>query len=57
VGAGGGVSTRRDGEPLEEKMTGLVATLREQQAEAATLDAASLKWPSCSRIQLSGISG
>jgi len=29
-----------DGEPFEEKMTRLVATLREQQAEAARLDAA-----------------
>ncbi len=29
-----------DGEPFEEKMNRLVATLREQQAEAATLDAA-----------------
>jgi type I restriction enzyme M protein len=29
-----------DGEPFEEKMKRLTATLREQQAEAATLDAA-----------------
>ena len=29
-----------DGEPFEEKMNRLVATLREQQAEAANLDAA-----------------
>jgi type I restriction enzyme M protein len=29
-----------DGEPFDEKIRGLVATLREQQAEAATLDAA-----------------
>jgi type I restriction enzyme M protein len=29
-----------DGEPFEEKMQRLVATLREQQAEAAKLDAA-----------------
>ena len=29
-----------DGEPFEEKMARLVATLREQQAEAAKLDAA-----------------
>jgi type I restriction enzyme M protein len=29
-----------DGEPFEEKMKRLVATLREQQAEAAKLDAA-----------------
>ena len=29
-----------DGEPFEDKMTRLVATLREQQAEAAKLDAA-----------------
>jgi type I restriction enzyme M protein len=29
-----------DGEPFEEKMSRLVATLREQQAEAAGLDAA-----------------
>ena len=29
-----------DGEPFEEKMKRLTATLREQQAEAAKLDAA-----------------
>ena len=29
-----------DGEPFEEKMRRLAATLREQQAEAAKLDAA-----------------
>jgi type I restriction enzyme M protein len=29
-----------DGEPFEEKMSRLVAALREQQAEAAGLDAA-----------------
>lgn len=29
-----------DGEPFEEKMAGLVAQLREQQAEAAKFDAA-----------------
>ena len=29
-----------DSEPFEDKMTRLVATLREQQAEAAKLDAA-----------------
>lgn len=29
-----------DGEPFEEKMRRLVATLREQQAEAVKLDAA-----------------
>ena len=29
-----------DGEPFEDKMARLVATLREQQAEAVTLDAA-----------------
>ena len=29
-----------DGEPFEEKMQRLTATLREQQAEAAKLDAA-----------------
>ncbi len=33
-------ATRRDGEPLEEKMKRLTATLWEQQAEAAKLDAA-----------------
>ena len=32
-----------DGEPFEEKMARLVAQLREQQAEAAKLDAAIAK--------------
>jgi type I restriction enzyme M protein len=32
-----------DGEPFDEKMRRLTATLREQQAEAATLDAAIAK--------------
>ncbi len=36
-----GVAPRRDdGEPFEDKMTRLVAQLREQQAEAARLDKA-----------------
>jgi len=36
----GAVAQGGDGEPFEEKMKRLVATLREQQAEAAKLDAA-----------------
>ncbi len=33
-------ATEDDGEPFDEKMKRLTATLREQQAEAAKLDAA-----------------
>jgi type I restriction enzyme M protein len=36
----GAESTEDDGEPFEEKMKRLAATLRDQQAEAAKLDAA-----------------
>ncbi len=36
----GAAAAEDDGEPFEEKMARLVATLREQQAEAARLDAA-----------------
>jgi type I restriction enzyme M protein len=36
----GAEAAEDDGEPLEEKMKRLTATLREQQAEAAKLDAA-----------------
>jgi type I restriction enzyme M protein len=36
----GAEAVEDDGEPFEEKMSGLAATLREQQAEAARLDAA-----------------
>ena len=36
----GAEAAEDDGEPFEEKMTRLAATLREQQAEAAKLDAA-----------------
>jgi len=36
----GAEAQEADGEPVEEKMQRLVATLREQQAEAAKLDAA-----------------
>jgi len=36
----GAEAVEDDGEPFEEKMKRLSATLREQQAEAATLDAA-----------------
>jgi len=39
----GAAEVEDDGEPFEEKMTRLVATLREQQAEAAKLDAAIAK--------------
>jgi type I restriction enzyme M protein len=35
----GAEAQENDGEPFEEKMRRLVATLREQQAEAARLDA------------------
>ena len=36
----GAADVEVDGEPFEEKMMRLAATLREQQAEAAKLDAA-----------------
>jgi len=36
----GAVAVEDDGEPFEEKMSRLVAQFREQQAEAARLDAA-----------------
>ena len=36
----GAEAQQDDGEPFEEKMKRLTATLREQQAEAAKLDAA-----------------
>ncbi len=36
----GAEAVEDDGEPFEEKMRRLIATLREQQAEAAKLDAA-----------------
>jgi len=36
----GALRQKDDGEPFEEKMRRLTATLREQQAEAAKLDAA-----------------
>jgi type I restriction enzyme M protein len=36
----GAEAREEDGEPFEEKMVRLVAQLREQQAEAARLDAA-----------------
>ena len=36
----GAEAVEDDGEPFEEKMKRLAATLREQQAEAARLDAA-----------------
>ena len=36
----GAEAVEDDGEPFEEKMARLAATLREQQAEAARLDAA-----------------
>ena len=36
----GAEAAEEDGEPFEDKMKRLVATLREQQAEAAKLDAA-----------------
>jgi hypothetical protein len=36
----GAEAVAHDGEPFEEKMKRLTATLREQQAEAAKLDAA-----------------
>jgi type I restriction enzyme M protein len=36
----GAEAAEEDGEPLEEKMWRLTATLRQQQAEAATLDQA-----------------
>ena len=36
----GAAAQEADGEPFEEKMKRLVAQLREQQAEAAKLDAA-----------------
>jgi len=36
----GAEAQEADGEPFEEKMRRLTATLREQQAEAARLDAA-----------------
>lgn len=39
----GAEATEDDGEPFEEKMARLVAELREQQAEAARLDAAIAK--------------
>ncbi len=39
----GAEAVEDDGEPFEEKMARLAATLRQQQAEAARLDAANLK--------------
>ena len=36
----GAAAAEEEGEPFDEKMTRLTATLREQQAEAAKLDAA-----------------
>ena len=36
----GAEAVENDGEPFEEKMKRLTATLREQQAEAAKLDSA-----------------